>query len=281
MLRTCAVLVGVLLFTSSFTSFSNNAYSFFEGSPYQKWEDGVPTSEICKEGLELIFKSSNDSPACVKPSTVEKLDARGWGTIQKEIESSNEDLDLLRAYLAKTPECVELSEIIEDASRFVKGKQSEYDNSEEKDPKLASVIEQERIRLENAEAGFNSKCYPQLDMMDNYELPYDPDFEYCEVNCYKPIEDYILIPELIADGFNERDIDVRAILAKNYQDDPLYNSECYSIMEDYFKLRDESENWYQSGNDPEDYPHADFIVTVWHIANGVCGFANWPVQSKD
>jgi len=40
---------------------------------------GVTSDEInCKEGLELIFKPSNNSPACVKPSTVEKLIQRGW-----------------------------------------------------------------------------------------------------------------------------------------------------------------------------------------------------------
>jgi len=31
----------------------------------------------CKQGLELIFKNNN-SPACVKPETVEKLLDRGW-----------------------------------------------------------------------------------------------------------------------------------------------------------------------------------------------------------
>ncbi len=41
---------------------------------------GVTYDEIkCKEGLELIFKSDN-SPACVKPATAEKLMERGWAT---------------------------------------------------------------------------------------------------------------------------------------------------------------------------------------------------------
>ena len=35
---------------------------------------------ICKQGLELIFKSSNGSPACVKPKTAEKLIERGWAS---------------------------------------------------------------------------------------------------------------------------------------------------------------------------------------------------------
>ncbi len=36
-------------------------------------------SELCKSELELIFKKSDNSPACVKPSTVQKLIDRGWG----------------------------------------------------------------------------------------------------------------------------------------------------------------------------------------------------------
>ncbi len=39
---------------------------------------GVPPDEIsCKDGLHLIFKKSGN-PACVKPSSVEKLTQRGW-----------------------------------------------------------------------------------------------------------------------------------------------------------------------------------------------------------
>ena len=40
-----------------------------------------PMNVICKEGLELIFKSSNNSPACVKPKTAEKLIERGWARV--------------------------------------------------------------------------------------------------------------------------------------------------------------------------------------------------------
>jgi len=32
----------------------------------------------CNEGLELIFKSTDSSPACVKPETAKKLIERGW-----------------------------------------------------------------------------------------------------------------------------------------------------------------------------------------------------------
>lgn len=48
--------------------------------PIKQVNNGVPVNEvICKEGLELIFKSTNGSPACVKPTTAMKLIERGWG----------------------------------------------------------------------------------------------------------------------------------------------------------------------------------------------------------
>lgn len=38
-------------------------------------------SEIkCKENLELIYKSTNNSPACVKPESILKLIERGWSS---------------------------------------------------------------------------------------------------------------------------------------------------------------------------------------------------------
>ena len=44
---------------------------------------GVPLDEIsCKEELHLVFKKS-DNPACVKPSSVEKLIERGWAVSNK------------------------------------------------------------------------------------------------------------------------------------------------------------------------------------------------------
>ncbi|RDJ31301.1 MAG: dienelactone hydrolase family protein [Crenarchaeota archaeon] len=48
--------------------------------PMKQIQDGVlPSSITCTEGLELIFKLSNGSPACVKPSSVVILLERGWG----------------------------------------------------------------------------------------------------------------------------------------------------------------------------------------------------------
>jgi len=50
-------------------------------SPRHQTNQGIqPINVVCKTGLELIFKA-NDDPACVKPSTAEKLIQRGWTTV--------------------------------------------------------------------------------------------------------------------------------------------------------------------------------------------------------
>ena len=47
--------------------------------PHKQVSSGInPQDVICSEGFELIFKSTDNSPACVKPSTAEKLIQRGW-----------------------------------------------------------------------------------------------------------------------------------------------------------------------------------------------------------
>jgi len=49
-------------------------------TPKQQTNVGILPSEVqCKEGLKLFFKSSNNSPACVKPETKDKLFERDWG----------------------------------------------------------------------------------------------------------------------------------------------------------------------------------------------------------
>jgi hypothetical protein len=47
--------------------------------PKQQIKNNIePTDISCKTDLVLIFKASDNSPACVKPSTVQKLLERGW-----------------------------------------------------------------------------------------------------------------------------------------------------------------------------------------------------------
>lgn len=47
-------------------------------SKHQKYLVDDPKDIICKPGLELIFKTTDDSPACVKPQNITKLIQRGW-----------------------------------------------------------------------------------------------------------------------------------------------------------------------------------------------------------
>ncbi len=48
-------------------------------SPIKQLKSGILPLDIeCKKGLNLIFKISDGSPACVKPETKEKLIERGW-----------------------------------------------------------------------------------------------------------------------------------------------------------------------------------------------------------
>ncbi len=48
-------------------------------SPKRQVDPGTEEKDVtCKESLQLIFKSTDGSPACVTPKTVEKLIERGW-----------------------------------------------------------------------------------------------------------------------------------------------------------------------------------------------------------
>lgn len=64
-------------------------------SPLMQLKQGIPLDSIqCKEGLELIFKSSNGFPACVKPETKQKLIERGWAT---NVQSARIESDGVRS----------------------------------------------------------------------------------------------------------------------------------------------------------------------------------------
>jgi len=47
--------------------------------PLQQLKSGISANDVvCKESFELIFKSKDGSPACVKPASLTKLVAWGW-----------------------------------------------------------------------------------------------------------------------------------------------------------------------------------------------------------
>jgi|SRR5437867_8452901 len=58
-------------------------------SPLQQFRSGIKIQDIrCQPLFTLIMKSDDGSPACVKPSTAQKLVERGWGTITSKQEPS-------------------------------------------------------------------------------------------------------------------------------------------------------------------------------------------------
>ena len=68
-------------------------YLLFSTIPPKKQQDiWFLNGEItCKQELDLIFKTKDDSPACVKPESVAKLIERGWA---KPIAIPNEDTSI-------------------------------------------------------------------------------------------------------------------------------------------------------------------------------------------
>lgn len=49
--------------------------------PLQQVRHGIPSNQVkCNQGFQLVIKSEDGSPACVKPDTAQTLIMRGWGT---------------------------------------------------------------------------------------------------------------------------------------------------------------------------------------------------------
>lgn len=67
-----------ILATSQFAT--AYAIAYFPPPLKQIRSGTAPEHVTCTEGLELVLKSTNGSPACVKASTAMKLKDRGWGT---------------------------------------------------------------------------------------------------------------------------------------------------------------------------------------------------------
>ena len=59
--------------------------------PLKQFKSGVSINDTkCSDDLRLVIKSSNSSPACVKPETVSKLLLRGWALNLSAISSFEE-----------------------------------------------------------------------------------------------------------------------------------------------------------------------------------------------
>ncbi|MDH2908310.1 MAG: hypothetical protein PXX83_09485 [Candidatus Nitrosotalea sp.] len=56
----------------------------FEPFPLKQFQSGIMAKDVmCKQGLQLIFKATDDSPACVKQETSKILVERGWAKAQR------------------------------------------------------------------------------------------------------------------------------------------------------------------------------------------------------
>ncbi len=63
----------------SFSFDSYNPDSQFILSPLKLYKAGIPIEEIhCKSNLELALKSTNGSPVCLTPDSIDRLYNRGW-----------------------------------------------------------------------------------------------------------------------------------------------------------------------------------------------------------
>ncbi len=77
-------LLVVFVISTSLLIFSSQTINYSYGiayfpPPLKQIQEGTDPSDVtCTEGLELVMKFSNGQPACVKPSSVEKLIERGW-----------------------------------------------------------------------------------------------------------------------------------------------------------------------------------------------------------
>ncbi len=83
-------------------------------SPKKQVNNGMlPENVICNGELKLIFKSSDNSPACVKPQTAEKLIERGWALdLGDEPNFSVYQTTPSRYYVDDEPNYSEILEII-------------------------------------------------------------------------------------------------------------------------------------------------------------------------
>lgn len=78
----------------------------FETSPLEQFSNNVTLESIkCSEGLEIIMKKSNGTPACVKPTTYAVLIERGWGIHvlpNYTVEGNNSEIFSTGLYKIKT-----------------------------------------------------------------------------------------------------------------------------------------------------------------------------------
>jgi hypothetical protein len=79
-------IVGTYFIENNSTSTISNRFGAW--SPLQQYEKGFDAQDVvCKSGLQLLIKAEDDTPACVKLQTAQKLVERGW--IKETIQATN------------------------------------------------------------------------------------------------------------------------------------------------------------------------------------------------
>lgn len=73
--------------------------------PFKQIKAGIPAEDVtCKDGLTLVIKLENNSPACVKPSTMLRLAEIKWGYIKSPFVTK---IDLLNSIITDSGKILE------------------------------------------------------------------------------------------------------------------------------------------------------------------------------
>lgn len=84
-MRTLLVVIAFLAILATSQLATVYAIAYFP-PPLKQIRSGTLQENVtCTEGLELVFKSTNGSPACVKSETAEELIERGWANPEKNV----------------------------------------------------------------------------------------------------------------------------------------------------------------------------------------------------
>lgn len=104
-------LLNLLIFTlilvfSGYTIESVSAQNSILASPLKQFKTGISANDVkCNSGLLLVIKSSDGSPACVTPSTAQKLQERGWGVISLQSPNMGQPSPSVPPLNKMTPHC--------------------------------------------------------------------------------------------------------------------------------------------------------------------------------
>src|SRR5438093_6153077 len=75
---------------------------------------GLEPLVTCKEGLQLITKAEDNSPACAKPQTAQRLVDRGWGHILADFYTKYASPDITAKFQSKIISSKKAVQIVQD-----------------------------------------------------------------------------------------------------------------------------------------------------------------------